>query len=443
MKLEIAFNEKYSTASFIEPGLMSEKQKKTIEKERTEIEKKIISLKNEIEQEELESKTIFNNSMEWRFEYPEVLEEDGTFYGFDIVIGNPPYGVSIDAKYLNYIEKFYKSSKTIAPKNGNSNQNQIHNENFELTLKGSKDTFSLFLERGLNLLKNNSYLNFIVPLAITSSESLTALHKIIFENCELVKISSYSNRPSKIFDHADQRVAIIQLKKTGTSTKQLLTTKVNKRYEDTKPKILIDNLQFVDSLEFVKYGRIPKVGSEIELQILRKIFSINTKLKDLFKKEKSKAIYYRAAGGRYYNIVTDKPTGSTQEKALLIKRPYSNIIASILSSNLYYSFLHIYSDNLHIKSYELEIFPVPIHKLLENKNEIEKIYKEYLKDLQKNSIVQEVNYSNISEMRIFYARKSKNIIDNIDLAIQEAYGLTDEEVYFLINYDLKFRTDEG
>ncbi|WP_414600442.1 Eco57I restriction-modification methylase domain-containing protein [Helicobacter pylori] len=33
----------------------------------------------------------FNNSLEWRFEFPEVLDDEGDFLGFDCIIGNPPY----------------------------------------------------------------------------------------------------------------------------------------------------------------------------------------------------------------------------------------------------------------------------------------------------------------------------------------------------------------
>ncbi|HRS69965.1 MAG TPA: class I SAM-dependent DNA methyltransferase, partial [Bacteroidales bacterium] len=36
-------------------------------------------------------KTIYKNAFEWRFEFPEVLNDDGDYVGFDAVIGNPPY----------------------------------------------------------------------------------------------------------------------------------------------------------------------------------------------------------------------------------------------------------------------------------------------------------------------------------------------------------------
>ncbi|MBE9235223.1 Eco57I restriction-modification methylase domain-containing protein [Anabaena aphanizomenioides LEGE 00250] len=59
-------------------------------------EKKIAKLNNEIDKlrveiEDIESGKIYENAFEWRFEFPEVLNNDGVFVGFDVVIGNPPY----------------------------------------------------------------------------------------------------------------------------------------------------------------------------------------------------------------------------------------------------------------------------------------------------------------------------------------------------------------
>lgn len=48
-----------------------------------------------VKQEELQSNIINNNlytdAFEWRFEFPALLDENGDFIGFDIIIGNPPY----------------------------------------------------------------------------------------------------------------------------------------------------------------------------------------------------------------------------------------------------------------------------------------------------------------------------------------------------------------
>ena len=102
--------------------------------------------------------------------------------GFDIVIGNPPYGAKLDDRSKEYCVANYISAKTIAKKQ-----------------KGSLDTFSLFVERAYYLAKENGNTIFILPIAIISSASMIALHKLLYDNCAEIKCSSYAVRPQPIF----------------------------------------------------------------------------------------------------------------------------------------------------------------------------------------------------------------------------------------------------
>ena len=397
------------------------KQINQIRSELKEIRKKYASLKA---LEETTERPYFL----WHFYFKDVFDKGG----FDIVIGNPPYGACYPEKYKEYFIDKYESAKT----------KDVTIENKTIRLKGSLDTFSLFIDKSIDIMNNKSFFAFIVPLAITSSDSMTSLHHKIFQKCDTIKVSSYSNRPRKIFDSADQRVSIILASKNGSKIKRLYTTKVNKRYESTTIKDVINNLSYVDSIEFVKYGRIPKVGTSIELKILRKLFSSGTSLRDLVNVESGLPVYYRTSGGRYYNIVTNFPTNSSKENSILIERKYKDVVAALLSSNLYFWFYHIYSNNLDLKTYELNIFPIPVENLTQSKiDDVEKYYDAYLKDLHRHSKIKTVNYAHVSEYREYYARHSKHIIDKIDLAIKDVYGLNDEEMEFIINYDIEFRTD--
>ena len=78
---------------------------------------------------------------------------------------------------------------------------------------------------------------------------------------------------------------------------------------------LIENLQFVEVNEFTIFGRIPKIGTSIEKNILAKVFKQHRL--QTFLDTKGKPIYYRTTGGRYFKVVTNYPTGSTKEKPLL------------------------------------------------------------------------------------------------------------------------------
>ncbi len=60
-----------------------------------------------IQKEEIEKSEIYKDAFEWRFEFPEVLDNEGNFIGFDLVIGNPPYGVTFSKLDLNYFISNY------------------------------------------------------------------------------------------------------------------------------------------------------------------------------------------------------------------------------------------------------------------------------------------------------------------------------------------------
>lgn len=94
-------------------------------------EKKVDEIKNNI---------LYKNAFEWRFEFPEVLNDEGDYVGFDLVIGNPPYFS------LSSIE--------------NNLQNHFSNSNYQTFAKGA-DIYCLFYEMGINILKNNSPICYI------------------------------------------------------------------------------------------------------------------------------------------------------------------------------------------------------------------------------------------------------------------------------------------
>ena len=69
----------------------------------------------------------------------------------------------------------------------------------------------------------------------------------------------------------------------------------------------------------------------------------------------------------------------------------------------------------------------------------------YLQDLQRNSIMQVrvQQRTGRTETQLFKIQKSKHIIDEIDRVLAKHYGFTDEELDFIINYDIKYRMGLG
>lgn len=94
-------------------------------------------------EKELRLKT-FARALEWRFEFPEVLSSDGRFEGFDIIIGNPPYGVPVTGERRDLITKIVGKVP-----------------DFEI--------YYMFLNQGRRLLKDGGHISFIVPNMVLSN----------------------------------------------------------------------------------------------------------------------------------------------------------------------------------------------------------------------------------------------------------------------------------
>ena len=167
-------------------------------KEKADWNKKVKKLtdetkKLEIEIEEIKANKIFENAFEWRFEFPEVLSDDGDFVGFDVVIGNPPY---------------FSLSKV-------KEQSEYFSKANYITYSKSADIFCLFYELGGNILKPLGFLTYI-----TSNSWLRAIYGELLKKYfikQLQPIALINIEDVQIFEEATVESNIITLQKSVNS----------------------------------------------------------------------------------------------------------------------------------------------------------------------------------------------------------------------------------
>jgi type I restriction-modification system DNA methylase subunit len=345
---------------------------------------------------------------------------------FDIVIGNPPYGAKVSDDHKKKFKKFYKSATADADGG-----------------RGSLNTYTVFIELALNLLSDHGNLNFIVPISVCSSESSIPLHALLENTCENIRISSFAVRPQPLFLNAMVNTSILNATKTGKPCKGVSMTKMYRKSIGTSMSDILGSIKFITPNGFYIKGRYPKISDEIELSILRKINSLPNTLAD-YLKEKGEPVYYRAAGGRYFKVITPFSTGSAAEKSVQVDPDFQLPIGAILSSNLYFWFYQVYSDNLNLKKTELETFPMPSPALLSKiATPLSRAYEEFLVDIQKNVKTRKSdNYAHVKSFQEFKLGKSKKFIDKLDEIIADTFGLSSEELNFITNYELASRLSD-
>lgn len=355
----------------------------------------------------------------WPIDFPCVFKDNG---GFDIVIGNPPYGAKFDSSDKALFKEQYYTAKTIKG-----------------IQKGSLDSYTLFIELAFKLAKKNGVFSYIVPISFVSSDSLSGVHNMIFKYCNKLVVSTYAVRPQPVFEHAVVNTAIFKANKTMTPNEMVYTTKMHRKTKEFNLGKLLSNMEFVEAKKYALFGRIPKIGKQIELDIL---FKINQKPKfgTLLKKGGAELVY-KFAGGRYFKVITPYSNGSSAERIVFVDGFLRDALGCILSSNLSFWFYQIYSDNLNWKNYELESFPVP-ELCAEDIEYLSNLYQVYLKDIEDNANIRTTSGSSsykVTQFKEYKIGKSKAIIDKIDDYIGPLYGLSQEEIDFIKNYEIDIR----
>jgi hypothetical protein len=119
-----------------------------------------------------------------------------------------------------------------------------------------------------------------------------------------------------------------------------------------------------------------------------------------------------------------------------------DLVLAILNSGVFYWFFGSYSDVRNVNRREFDAFPCSVNNIsAEIAEEIKPYAKELMRDFKKNAKTLTNDYGQHGTLTIqtFQSRLSKPIIDKIDCALAKHYGFTDEELEFIINYDIKYR----
>jgi N-6 DNA Methylase/TaqI-like C-terminal specificity domain len=133
-------------------------------------------------------------AFKWNQEFPTVMENGG----FDVIIGNPPWGAEFDLSTKSYISINYLSAEY-----------QI-------------ESYVIFIEKGLKLLKENGYMSFIIPSTWLNMNFFQKIRKILIEKTILTKLDLFTYQ---VFEDVTAETSIFVIKKSKTAL--LSTIKLN------------------------------------------------------------------------------------------------------------------------------------------------------------------------------------------------------------------------
>ena len=355
--------------------------------------------------------------LHWFVEFHSIMNDGG----FDIVIGNPPY---LEFREVDYGLRGYTCLDTGA----------IH---------------ALCIERSVSILNNRGSVSMIVPLALPSTQRMKAVQDILEQEERTVWYANFAWRPAKLFDTVNRALTIFVA--GHSNNPQTLSTRYEKWTSESRGGLL-ERIQFAQVSRNRTSFWVPKISMDVESSILEKLLSVSTSVAD-FIGQTDHRIFYRTDGGLYWKVFTDFPPAfsingkkghSSRETQFSVQahhQVYPMIVS--LSSDIFWWWYTITSNVRHLNPADIRGFPLP--ESIFTDAHLRDLADRYLADLVGNStmLVRQQKQTGRTETQSFKIQKSKPIIDRIDSALAVHYGLTAEELDYIVNYDIKYRMGRG
>lgn len=155
-----------------------------------------------------------DKAFDWEKEFPQVFAKGG----FDVVIGNPPYGADLSKEQKKYLETRF--------------------DTFEYQV----NTYVVFYERGLNLLKEYGILGYITPATFTTQYYYKKLRNFI-QNYKMLNISRYMY---EVFPDANIGDTISLILRNDTNNKESIDLSVYQSVND-RMDIIVEYQMFINN----------------------------------------------------------------------------------------------------------------------------------------------------------------------------------------------------
>ncbi len=361
----------------------------------------------------------------WFVEFHGIMKSGG----FDVIIGNPPF-VEYSKVRDEYSIKGYATAEC-----GN--------------------LYAYVVERAFGLLRRQGCFCLVLPISFGCTQRMASAQAFVNGPRRTAWLSSYAERPSKLFTGAEVLLTIAVVR-NGTNDSSVFSTGLTK-WASEERGVLFQRIVYENAGRPLRPYVLPKISSGLERAIVEKLETLPGRLGSSFVKRSSTRIYYRIGGGRYWKIYTDfqprfvlngKKSVSSRENYLYFGSAAQRDSAiAVLSSTLFYWYFMLTTNGRDLNPIDLREFPVGVDGFASAESSaLGRLCSRLMVDYRTNSAMLKKTSLKTGQIEYqeFYPRKSKTgIIDRIDQMLAKHYGFTDEELDFIINYDIKYRMGRG
>jgi len=352
----------------------------------------------------------------WLVEFYGIMKNGG----FDVIIGNPPY--------VEY--RLVRDTYTVLDSLYSSMQ--------------AKNLYALCMERCVGLVNGAGRFSMIVPAGLLGLDDAASLRDVLLSAYSHIYASSYSIRPSKLFDGVDQRLSIFVAARGKSPQPHIFTTRYHHWHGEERPSLL-PILRYGSSCLHPVLHRIPQIGSpqaggvlsKLEVKRSRTIGSYHARSNGhLLHYHRSPRYWIRAMDFEQYFRSESRQRSVYHFRDLYFDgKAEAKIIGATLNSSLFFFWFLAVGNGRNITGTDIEAFPIgDFSPYL--KESLPKIFDKLMDDFDRNSFVRKRADCEFQEFRV---NLSKPILDQIDRILGGHYGFTDEELDFILNFEIKYR----
>ena len=354
----------------------------------------------------------------WWVEFYGIMKQGG----FDVIIGNPPY-----------VE--YSKVRNIYSVQG-----------YQTQMCGN--LYALVMERALGLGRRDGHCGLIVPVSVLCTERMIPLQELLFRAGQSW-CSSFDTRPSPLFTGVTQRLTISLW--VNRSDGHALFFGGYRRWDEEERDALqvLTTYTSISSNDF-ELGYVPKAATDMEASIVKKLRSHALALSHFETVPNECPIYIHRIIRYFIKAIDFVPyfwnesegqKKSEDYKPFFFQSDALYAIAAILNSTLFYWFWHVYSDGFHCGYRDVRAFPIGSLKEFQDLPKLQslgqRLMNEYHQSTKRKTLISKA--TGRIEYDEFNPRLCLTTIREIDRVLAKHYGFTDEELYFIINYDSKYR----
>ena len=350
--------------------------------------------------------------------------------GFNVIIGNPPW-------------KEYASVKSDYTVRGYSTER-------------SGNLYTLCTERFVRMLAPNGLISFIVQLPIVCSSRMRSIRDFMERHSKFIATVTCDDRPGKLFDGLQHCRSTIFLLRRGTSVDgPVLWSSGYRRWATSVRKVLFDvtSLSPVGASD-IRQAQFPKLASSHQVAAFAKVFrpanaALATETTDhttphfVFYQESAQYWVKATVGLPHYSKNGRVGAPAHGRHLYFNNAATAQVACAVLNSNLFYAYFVAYGDCFHVNDSLATSFRVPPAAIKDK--HLEKLGVLLMRSLEKHSEQKTIKTKDgdLITYDEFSAGNSKLLIDEIDTILAKHYGFTEEELDFVLNYDIKYRLGLG